>query len=255
MKRTHLPVAMALAAMLTMGLAGCAQGVQGVGTPAGQGTPSVTEAPATEGSAADAAADAGQEEAVTVQTESADVYKARMNRACEFVFNWQTTTGYDPDDDTILWPIDEWHDRALAYIAPGSGLYEAFANTEDPNSPGVVRAALAKAPDANITEVADIVKRTAFKITRRVRNPRRRCRLDRADLRELPHHHLRREQPDREAGQLGLGPGLGGTTHGSDGLLRFSRWEAAVRLLGHLRPPAHLFGFCRHWCALVRIAT
>lgn len=140
MKRTHLPVAVALVAMLTMGLAGCAQGVQGVGTPAGQGTPSVTEAPATEGSAADAAADAGQEEAVTVQTESADVYKARMNRACEFVFNWQTTTGYDPDDDTILWPIDEWHDRALAYIAPGSGLYEAFANTEDPNSPGVVRA-------------------------------------------------------------------------------------------------------------------
>ena len=34
------------------------------------------------------------------------------------------------------------------------------------SGPGVVRAALAKAPDANITEVADIVKRTAFKITR-----------------------------------------------------------------------------------------
>ena len=33
------------------------------------------------------------------------------------------------------------------------------------SGPGVVRAALAKAPDANITEVADIVKRTAFKIT------------------------------------------------------------------------------------------
>ena len=34
------------------------------------------------------------------------------------------------------------------------------------SGPGVVRAALAKAPDANITEVADIVKRTAFKVTR-----------------------------------------------------------------------------------------
>ena len=34
------------------------------------------------------------------------------------------------------------------------------------SGPGVVRAALAKVPDANITEVADIVKRTAFKITR-----------------------------------------------------------------------------------------
>ncbi len=34
------------------------------------------------------------------------------------------------------------------------------------SGPGVVRAALAQAPDANITEVADIVKRTAFKITR-----------------------------------------------------------------------------------------
>lgn len=34
------------------------------------------------------------------------------------------------------------------------------------SGPGVVRAALAKAPEANITEVADIVKRTAFKITR-----------------------------------------------------------------------------------------
>jgi uncharacterized protein (UPF0210 family) len=34
------------------------------------------------------------------------------------------------------------------------------------SGPGVVRAALAKAPDANITEVADIIKKTAFKITR-----------------------------------------------------------------------------------------
>ena len=34
------------------------------------------------------------------------------------------------------------------------------------SGPGVVRAPLAKVPDANITEVADIVKRTAFKITR-----------------------------------------------------------------------------------------
>ena len=34
------------------------------------------------------------------------------------------------------------------------------------SGPGVVRAALAKAGDCNITEVADIVKKTAFKITR-----------------------------------------------------------------------------------------
>ncbi len=34
------------------------------------------------------------------------------------------------------------------------------------SGPGVVRAALAKAPDADITEVADIIKKTAFKITR-----------------------------------------------------------------------------------------
>ncbi|MDR1002821.1 MAG: PFL family protein [Oscillospiraceae bacterium] len=34
------------------------------------------------------------------------------------------------------------------------------------SGPGVVRAALSKAPEANITEVADIVKKTAFKITR-----------------------------------------------------------------------------------------
>ena len=34
------------------------------------------------------------------------------------------------------------------------------------SGPGVVRAALAKAPDCDITDVADIVKKTAFKITR-----------------------------------------------------------------------------------------
>ena len=34
------------------------------------------------------------------------------------------------------------------------------------SGPGVVRAALAKAPDADIAQVADIVKKTAFKITR-----------------------------------------------------------------------------------------
>lgn len=34
------------------------------------------------------------------------------------------------------------------------------------SGPGVVRAALSKAPDADITEVADIIKKTAFKITR-----------------------------------------------------------------------------------------
>ena len=34
------------------------------------------------------------------------------------------------------------------------------------SGPGVVRAALAKVPGASITEVADTIKKTAFKITR-----------------------------------------------------------------------------------------
>ncbi len=34
------------------------------------------------------------------------------------------------------------------------------------SGPGVVRAALAKHPDANISEIADVIKKTAFKITR-----------------------------------------------------------------------------------------
>lgn len=50
----------------------------------------------------------------------------------------------------------------------------AFHGAGEPDSvinvgvsgPGVVRAALSKIPDADITEVADMVKRTAFKITR-----------------------------------------------------------------------------------------
>ncbi|MBQ5565560.1 MAG: PFL family protein [Clostridia bacterium] len=50
----------------------------------------------------------------------------------------------------------------------------AFHGTGEPDcvinvgvsGPGVVRAALAKAPDCDITEVANIVKKTAFKITR-----------------------------------------------------------------------------------------
>ena len=50
----------------------------------------------------------------------------------------------------------------------------AFHGTGEPDceinvgvsGPGVVRAALAKAPDCDITEVANIVKKTAFKVTR-----------------------------------------------------------------------------------------
>lgn len=50
----------------------------------------------------------------------------------------------------------------------------AFHGAGEPDSvinvgvsgPGVVRAALAKAPDCDLTEVADIIKKTAFKITR-----------------------------------------------------------------------------------------
>ena len=34
------------------------------------------------------------------------------------------------------------------------------------SGPGVVRAAVSKYPDASITEIADVIKKTAFKITR-----------------------------------------------------------------------------------------
>lgn len=47
----------------------------------------------------------------------------------------------------------------------GAGEPECVINV-GVSGPGVVRAALAKAGDCNITEVADIVKKTAFKITR-----------------------------------------------------------------------------------------
>lgn len=50
----------------------------------------------------------------------------------------------------------------------------AFHGAGEPDSvinvgvsgPGVVRSALSKIPDGNITDVADVVKKTAFKITR-----------------------------------------------------------------------------------------
>ncbi len=47
----------------------------------------------------------------------------------------------------------------------GAGEAETVINV-GVSGPGVVKAALAKAPDADITEVAEIIKKTAFKITR-----------------------------------------------------------------------------------------
>ncbi len=47
----------------------------------------------------------------------------------------------------------------------GVGEYDAEINV-GVSGPGVVRAALAKCPDANISEVAEIIKKTAFKVTR-----------------------------------------------------------------------------------------
>ncbi len=47
----------------------------------------------------------------------------------------------------------------------GMGEYDTEINV-GVSGPGVVRAALAKHPDANISEIADVIKKTAFKITR-----------------------------------------------------------------------------------------
>ncbi|MGN0651060.1 MAG: PFL family protein [Oscillospiraceae bacterium] len=47
----------------------------------------------------------------------------------------------------------------------GVGEYDTEINV-GVSGPGVVRAALAKHPDANMTEIADVIKKTAFKITR-----------------------------------------------------------------------------------------
>lgn len=47
----------------------------------------------------------------------------------------------------------------------GVGEYDTEINV-GVSGPGVVRAALAKHPDANISEIADVIKKTAFKITR-----------------------------------------------------------------------------------------
>ena len=47
----------------------------------------------------------------------------------------------------------------------GVGEYDTEINV-GVSGPGVVRAALAKHPDANMSEIADVIKKTAFKITR-----------------------------------------------------------------------------------------
>ena len=47
----------------------------------------------------------------------------------------------------------------------GVGEYDCEINV-GVSGPGVVRAALRKHPDANISEIADVIKKTAFKITR-----------------------------------------------------------------------------------------
>ncbi|MCI5579263.1 MAG: PFL family protein, partial [Oscillospiraceae bacterium] len=47
----------------------------------------------------------------------------------------------------------------------GVGEYDCEINV-GVSGPGVVRAAIAKCPDANISEIADVIKKTAFKITR-----------------------------------------------------------------------------------------
>ncbi len=53
----------------------------------------------------------------------------------------------------------------MAGASHGAGEADCVINV-GVSGPGVVRSALTKIPDANITEVADMVKKTAFKITR-----------------------------------------------------------------------------------------
>ena len=63
------------------------------------------------------------------------------------------------------WNVKHYKDTSKGLEAVAKGEADCVINV-GVSGPGVVRAALAKADNCNITEVADIVKKTAFKITR-----------------------------------------------------------------------------------------
>lgn len=114
---------------------------------------------------------------------------ARTSRICSSVNIGSTKTGINMDAVKIMGKIIK--DAAIATKdtdCMGAAKIVVFCNAPDDNpfmagafhgagepdcvinvgvsGPGVVRAAVAKNPDCDLTEVADIIKKTAFKITR-----------------------------------------------------------------------------------------
>ncbi len=114
---------------------------------------------------------------------------ARTEHICSSVNIGSTKTGINMDAVKLMGSVI----KSTAYATEdkdciGAAKLVVFCNAPDDNpfmagafhgageadcvinvgvsGPGVVRSALAKIPDANITEVADMVKKTAFKITR-----------------------------------------------------------------------------------------
>ncbi len=110
-------------------------------------------------------------------------------RVCSSVNIGSTKSGINLDACKLMGEIvKESAERTKDRNCIGSAKLVVFCNSVDDNpfmagayhgvgegdcvlnvgvsGPGVVRAALKKAPDANIAEIADIIKKTAFKITR-----------------------------------------------------------------------------------------
>lgn len=114
---------------------------------------------------------------------------AETNLVCSSVNIGSTKTGINLDACKLMGEVvREAAERTADRCCIGAAKLVVFCNAVDDNpfmagafhgvgepdciinvgvsGPGVVRAALTKAPDANITEIADIIKKTAFKITR-----------------------------------------------------------------------------------------
>lgn len=110
-------------------------------------------------------------------------------RVCSSVNIGSTKTGINLDACKILGEvIRECAEKTVDSDCFGAAKFVAFCNAVDDNpfmagafhgvgepdvminvgvsGPGVVRAALTKYPDADITQIADIIKKTAYKITR-----------------------------------------------------------------------------------------
>ncbi len=111
------------------------------------------------------------------------------DKVCSSVNVGSTKTGINLDACKLMGKIvKECAEKTVDNACFGAAKLVVFCNAVDDNpfmagafhgvgepdvminvgvsGPGVVRAALAKYPDANITEVADIIKKTSFKITR-----------------------------------------------------------------------------------------